>query len=326
MIKKIIYSLSIIAATVHTGAYCGFIEGKGETAINFLQIDSSVKSSGMSGSIGATIEGIQSMFLNPAGLAAVSKTTVYALYSYWFADMKQGYSALGTPLNNNINFGLTLGYQSYPEMKAVEVDAGSVYGYSEGDSFNAYDGFIGVYLSKKFSKSVRSAVGVKAVTEVIGDYSSAMTAALDIGVTAMDINGAVYGFSVSNISWGADFGGGSEPLPVVLRIGGRWSSEHGQRSYSGKTIYEFSLGTEITAREGMSIKGGLEVIPVGFLSLRAGYTYDLEGNDLGGLGGAGIGFGFSNPFGKTDAFILEYSLSSFGRLGFGHRAGISFLI
>ncbi len=314
-LKLSVFSV-IVFFTIVLNCSGKILEGKGKTVFPFLKINPSVKSSGFAGSSAATMEGIQAIYLNPAGIAAIKSSDFYAQYTRWFDEINIGYMSIGKLFSHMGVLGVSIGYIQYPKQKETIIDTDSPYNYSVKDSFSASTVFTGTYISKTISKSMLGGFGVKLVGQKIGEFKSVRTFAFDTGIIAKSPPYATYGISLNNLSWGAKYGKDWEPLPCILRIGGEW--KHISRDYR-KWQYSFKLCTELRYNDGLYINGGLEVIPYKFLSFRAGYTYALESDDLGGIGGASFGLGLL----KIGSMDIEYALSSFGRLGFTHRFALT---
>lgn len=296
--------------------------GKGETVFPILKINSSVKSSAVAGSNASVMNGVQSAFLNPAGLAAAEKPGVYTNYTKWFQEINIGYMAVAVPFGENI-LGAGIGYLDYPELTAVTADPSGDYGYAVEDKFSASSGLLGVYYARKLSDVVSLGGGMKYVNEKIGDYSSAGTVAADTGLILSPSYSESYGVSMSNLSWGAKFESKTEPLPATLRVGGMWRYEEEWGSLRGWE-YSLSLGTEIRLKDGIYLQGGTGISPVDFLTFCLGYNYALENDRLGKFSGGSCGILFGNPFARESSFSLEYALYSFGDLGLTHRIGVNF--
>ncbi|MFC2061957.1 PorV/PorQ family protein [Elusimicrobiota bacterium] len=318
MYKKIPI-LIMLVLTVNTVARGSLLEGKGETIFPFLKINPSVESAAYSGSNAAIIEGAQAAFLNPAGLASAEKTGFYALYTRWLDDINIGYVSSVYQLEKYGNLGVCLGYMQYPDLKVIEEDAASEYGYSVKNTFSASSGYGGVSISKYLSTNLMGGCGLKFVGEKIGSYASASTLAMDCGIIGSASPEESYGLSVSNLSWGARFKDKLEPLPVIIRAAGSWSYTQIQGKMAGWK-YGLTLGSELRFKDGLYIMCGLDISPGKIISIRGGYNYALESDDLGAPGGASFGLGL----GDLEGVRIEYSLASFGRLGLTHRIGINF--
>ncbi|MFH1415931.1 MAG: PorV/PorQ family protein [Elusimicrobiota bacterium] len=323
MMNKNLFAI-ILLFYVATSAKSSIFEGSGETVFPFLKINPSVNSAAVSGGNSVTLNGIQSLYLNPAGTAQLEATELYAQYCIWFDDIQIGYMSTG--INTGLGvLGLSAGYMMYPDQKETVADSQSPYNYRETGSFNASAGFFGSYLSRRLGKKLYGGVGLKYIGQRIGGYASASTCAFDVGIMAETSPYAIYGISVNNISWGAKYGSSYEKLPLILRIGGEWKYHPNRywkydpgRFYSWQ--YSLKICCEMRANEGLYINSGVEILPLEFLPLRIGYSYSMEENELGGLGGLSCGTCISGITGMD----IEYALSSYGRLGLVHRLGIVF--
>ncbi len=324
---KVNIILAILLYVLSLECSAGMFEGKGETVLPFLRINPSVRSAGFGGSNAATIEGVQAIYLNPAGIAAVNKTDIYMQYTRWIDEINIGYISLASKFDKWGILGFSAGYMMYPKQKETKQDSSNPYNYVKIDEFSASTGFIGGYFSKKLGTKIMSGFGVKGIGQKIGDFKSIRTIAMDMGFIIIPNSYTRYGFSANNLSWGVKYGSELEPMPIVLRLGGEWNYDPNAFRYIRKSKgsewkYSFKLCSEFRLREGIYVKGGIEVFPFEFLSLGLGYTYALEGDDLKGIGGASAGFGLIN----IGNMKIDYAINSYGRLGIVHRAGINFSI
>lgn len=327
MDKKALLIIILIFILIHKSSGKN-AEDKGETAFPLLKINPSVNSSGFAGSNAATMEGIQAVYLNPAGLASIENLDIYAQYTKWFDKMNMGYMAVGKSYDSGMVKAFSVGYIQYPGQKETVADSSSVYNYREVDDFSAETGFVGTSIAGDFSNKVQGGIGVKFIGQRIGDFESAGTFTFDTGIIVRSSPHALYGISLNNLSWGVKYGKDWEPLPGMLKIGGEWKRVADNSRYIGygkkldKWQHMLKLCGELRFRDGLYIKGGLEIKPCNFLSFRAGYTYAVESDQLGGAGGASFGIGLLEIKGVD----IEYALSSFGRLGIAHRMGLKLSI
>lgn len=322
MNKKYLFFIILFLLNCHI-CFSAASDGKGETVFPFLKINSSVRSSALAGSNAAVMEGIQSVFLNPAGLASIRKLNIYTQYSRWLDGINIGYLSLGWPFTRNSNIGINVGYMQYPKLKVTDPDTGSVYGYTVKNDFSAATGFGGLSYSGKLSESLFSGVNIKVVGEQIGSYASAVTLASDLGIIVRPSMNESYGLSINNISWGAKFKNKWEPLPTLLRAGGQWKYIEQKGSFEGWE-YTLSIGGELRFKDGIYAKAGIEISPFRIILFRGGYNYALETDELGKLGGASFGMALNIPFRTENLLNIEYAIEAFGRLGTAHRIGVSF--
>lgn len=322
MFKKTILIIFIFTA-VNIDCRGSAFEGKSETVLPFLKINPSVNSSAMAGANAPTLEGIESVYLNPAGIAAMESIQVYAQYTKWIDEINMGYIAAGRPVAGLGNLGFSLGYIQYPSQTQTIADSASKYNYSELGSFKSNTGYMGSYISASFGEKILGGIGMKYVFQNIGDFKKVAAFAFDTGVILKANNYSNYGLSLNNLSWGAKYGSKSEPLPAIIRLGGKWKYTYGDSFYarqirSSGMQYLFELCVEMRQKDGVYVNAGIEFVPVSFLSIKTGYSYALESDDLGGISGLSAGIIFQGLAGID----IEYACSSFGRLGFVHRVGL----
>jgi len=250
MAKKSLIVFVILFYWAASGGGAAF-KGKGSDSFTFLKINPSVKSSALAGSDCVTAVGLDAPFLNPAGLKADEGMGFYFNFTRWFDEINIGYASVVRDMGALGHMGFSAGYILYPSQKETEVDALSVYNYRETGSFNASGGFAGLSMSRKITDSVSAGWGAKVAGQSIGDYKTVATGVFDLGMIVYAPEHMRYGVSLNNISWGVKYSDSYEPLPALLRIGGKWSNIDRERTkylmrkvdswYSADRQWKYSL-------------------------------------------------------------------------------------
>jgi len=197
---------------------------------------------------------------NPAARATLSRATAlfYARQSFGLSALRYGASHVAVPLEwGTLSSGLsTFGFDEYREIHA---SAGYAYAVPFGTA-----------------RRVRLGTTVRYYHTSIEGYGNAGTVGLNLGLGVSLLRSLHLAAHATNVN-GATLVNG-EPLPRTLAVG---------------LYYDALDSVQITAdlfkdvRFPMSVRGGLEVTPVGPLALRAGVTT----TPVRFAGGAGVHLG-----------------------------------
>ncbi|MDA3792633.1 MAG: hypothetical protein PF545_03110 [Elusimicrobia bacterium] len=253
---------------------------------------------------------------------------VYTSYLNGLFGNDTGYLGVISKLTESSNIGFNAGYFKYPDTVETQKDPASKYNYRVTDeNISASAGFMGLYYSGAISKNIYYGSGIRFAAEHISDYYTAGAAVFDGGFIVKKSSGVNLGISFKNLSWGAYYPGGLEPLPASVSAGVKINQFVADPASTSTLKYDFFLGGEFRYGDDIYLKAGIELRPYRFLKVRTGYSYNIiNTDDLGGLGGLGAGVELLNPFNYNDRVSFEYCLELFGRLGLTHRVSFSFLI
>ena len=275
----------------------------GAAAMPFLKADSGARAAALGGAYSATEGGASSLFYNPAGAAALSRSEVFMSHSVWLDELSLEHIAAAFAIYPS--FTLTAGaaaqiasINSYDSLSnptgsfdASDIAATAGMAYTMSDSF-----FIGMQ-AKYFSQQGKSV--------------SASTLGGDIGLLYKGSR-FNYGISAMNLGNKRKLGNNEFPLPKTIRTGINMEVAEGVKIEADYIDYvdsgaHFALGCEYR----------LPVLSEGSraMMLRGGYYSGRDKNTGTGISG---GIGFSNEF-----ISLDYSFTPFGDLGSGHRFSLA---
>lgn len=315
MILTIIFML-ILSVAVYAGSEARI----GTAGAQELLIPVGARGIGLQGADIASIQGVEALYWNPAGLAASQKTEAMFSYMSWIADINVSYMAVAAKLGRagSIGFSLkTLDIGDIPVTTTAAPDG-------TGETFSPNFLVLGATYSRMMTDRINFGVSLKIISESIRQMS-ASGVAFDFGVQYRDLMpGFDFGIALKNLGPNMQFGGtdveefvtipGTEPgakdrparlimssfdLPVTFEIGVGYrynlAEEHAVRAYGD--FQNFNLGND-------HYRGGIEYSFRDFFFLRGGYLQTQNNDDnifgptagvglQGKLGGSTIGFDYT---------------------------------
>jgi hypothetical protein len=181
MIKgyKNIIASGILASVFTISAYAGNPDRAGQASVSQLLINPWARSSALGGSNSASISGIESQYLNVAGLAHTKKTEFMFTQTNWLSGAGIGISALG--------FGQRVGSSNVIGVSLMSMNYGKI----NRTTASSPEGGLGTYsyknfnmnlsYAKEFSNSIYGGINIKVISENL-DNLSARGVALDAGI------------------------------------------------------------------------------------------------------------------------------------------------
>lgn len=151
----------------------------------FLQIGIGADALGKSNSVVASIDGVTSLYWNPAGLANVTKwLEVGAMHSEYFAGIaKYDFIGLAHAINTNSAIGLSFirfAVDNIPNTTQLIDNEGNV-NYDRITLFTAADYAISCTYAKKITPQLRVGGSFKVVHRTVGDFAHSWGFGLDAG-------------------------------------------------------------------------------------------------------------------------------------------------
>lgn len=284
-----------------------------EYSLSFLKLPTTAKQSALAGYI-ALSDDVGGIFCNPSGL--VSSTSLFGFsHTEHFQQIK--YDFLGYVVkktNYTISFGLAALYTNNIEGRTGEKDFDPVYVniyqvtepefYYDVSSIQA-----GISFAKKINQKISFGTTLKFVGERIYEVEG-KTVLLDTGLQYNFSQNLVLGFVINNFGLPIKYTEKYYPAPTEIGLGGKYK------------FNKFCFVSDIVKPiyEDLSVNFGSEIEVVEFFVLRLGYRYKVQGwylEDKNLPLGISLGFGL-NYFGTK----LDYSISSFGELGFSHKISL----
>ena len=281
----------------------------GTTGFELFRTDGSARNSALAGTQIAVSGGLHNLFSNPAGLADIDRPTAGVGFFKHVLDLNSGNLAYAHPIQRTSTLALGITYFDYGQFDKADENGQQI-----GD-FGATDILVTAAAARELKPNLLGGVSLKYLNSTIDSYSASAVAA-DIGIIyhtayeGWDVGGGVYniGFATSAFLENKD------DLPTTYRLGLSVPLEH--------LPVRFSFGGEYTIAEGIRGAGGLELSLTKFLQGRIGYnTIGLDqrvGLDRDALAGFSGGLGII-----TKNITFDYSLSSYGEIGFLNRFTLS---
>jgi len=322
--KKILVFLLLVVFGV-SGVYGQ--KKVGTSGASFLKIDVIPRSSGMGDAFVAVANGASSVFWNPAGIAFLKGKSLFASYTNWLVGSRVPALSYVWGAGRYGNLGFFIGGLQSGDFEEVVMDAqGNISVTGNTFSYNAFQS--GISYSKFMTDKFVVGLNLKFIYEGFGEYSSAMSGAIDAGTMFFT------GFKTLRIAMSIqNLGPDLKPsgnYPLYMLSGSKVETDsRSYRAYKLPMIFRLGAAIELLnsedkrltiAVEGANPNDNDETFALGaefywkkILFVRTGYTIN---KDTGGFGaGAGI---------NTGSIQLDYSFSDFGVLPDIHRIGLSF--
>ncbi|MBF25076.1 MAG: DUF3308 domain-containing protein [Flavobacteriales bacterium] len=303
----------------------------GEAGASELLINPWAQSSGMAGANTASVRGLESVFLNVAGLTGIEGTELTFSHASWFADISI----------NAFGFAQKVGDSGVMGLSVMSLDFGDI----ERTTYDNPDGGIGTFspqfmnialsYAKKFTYSMSAGFTIKMISESAAELS-ANGLALDAGVHYQTgENGqAKFGITLKNIGPRMSFEGDGDDitltgpngsdmtvelrsaafeLPSLLNIGG--SYDFFFKNVSGEQIVRLTCSETFVSNSFSKDQflTGLELSWKEMVSLRGGYSYesgifeDFDSGRSSVFTGMSGGISVELPLSDDTTFGFDYS-------------------
>jgi len=315
-------ALILVAAALLGGtAWAGNIDRLGTAGAQELRIPVGTRGMGLGGSTVASNHGIESIYYNPAGLAATLGTEAFFSDTEYFADMKVRYFALASKQSIGV-IGITAKVLDVGDLYVTTEEAPEGTGEVESITFATLGLTFSRYLTDNISFGGTAYYLSESVLHV-----SAKGVAFDLGLHYdSEWHKAKFGLAMKNIGPNMRFSGsdfeyilhlpGDDPqalprsvtteaadfeLPSYFQMGAEvkpW-----QQGENALTVYGAFQSNNFSQDE---IRGGLEYNYRDFFMARGGYNYSDQ-DDF--LYGPCFGFGLVVPVG-TSRITFDYALQT----------------
>jgi hypothetical protein len=301
-------------------------ERTGQAGASELLINPWAQSSGLSGSNTASTRGLESSFLNVAGLTGIEGTELIFSHASWFADISI----------NAFGFGQKIGDTGVMSLAIMSLDFGDI----ERTTNENPDGGIGTFspqfmnialsYAKKFTYNMSAGITVKMISESAAELS-ANGLALDAGVhyETGKKGQAKFGITLKNIGPRMAFNGDGDDVTVTGLNGYDMTMEIRSAAFELPSLlnigaaYDFYVNDmfRITCSETFVSNSfskdqfltGLEVSWKEMVTLRSGYSYesgifdDFDSGRTTAFKGFSAGFTVELPVSDDTNFGLDYS-------------------
>lgn len=311
-------------------AFAGNRDRTGESGGNHLLINPWARSSGWGNVTTGNVTGVESMFINVAGIAHTQGTALSFTNTTWLAGSGTNIVAFG--LNQAVGgdgvLGMNVMSMSFEEtmITTENLPEGGV------GSFSPNIMYVGLAYSKAFSNSIFGGIQVKLVTEGLSDVK-ASGVAIDAGIQYISGDNDEMKFGITLRNWGPTMKFDGEglsirdvlegqddaftvqtrsvefELPSQLNIGASYDilgennrlTVAGQFSSNAFTNDQFTLGLEYAFKQ--------------YLQLRGAYTYedgmfgDLGVDKINAHKGLSAGFTVQAPLKKESETMFSFDYS-----------------
>jgi hypothetical protein len=271
----------------------------------------------MGGTLAASAQGAEALFLNPAALARLepeSPSEVALGYDALVQSAYQGSAAYARPLGRD--GALAAGFVDQSQSPQVTRDG---LGNSTGQ-FTPLDLAAGVGYARRLGP-VAIGAGVKMIRSTLAGLNGA-TAAADIGVLARHVTdmgeGALdVGGAVNNLGPPLKLGSTADPLPLRARVGAVW---HTAPNVDAALDVVFPVDQDPYLALGLEARFPAAIVGSArpwVAAVRAGYDQN-RGRDVDGFAGASIGAGMD-----LSSFRVDYAWVALGALGSANRVTLA---
>ena len=298
-------------------AHCGFFpddafsdSARGTTAAQFLKVPPSARFAALAGA-GLALNGPDTFFLNPAGLASAGRKETSFSASY--ETLLEESSRTGLVFSKGFAAGIFSAGLLYNNSGAgLERLDGA--GRASGTELTAYDAAFGAGWARSF-RLADLAFNLKYIKSRLADVSGA-SAALDAGAVFKAGPGSSTDLALAIRNFGPPLKLGSEPAPLPFEAAGglRW-----RYSPSFDILFEGRLPVDHASYLILSGEWYIpyQTLPGGArqagIFLRSGMNFKNY-DDHGFMGSFSGGFGL-----KAGGLSFDYAFSPYGELGAAHR-------
>ncbi len=323
--KRILCATIVVALCLSPDLYASGFTKVGKSVMQFIKIGVGARQVGLGEACISSVEDVNAVFWNPAGLRGVQSVEASFGYTKWFADLSYITGAAAIRWEGVGVFALEYASLDYGQIdEAVVTLAGHGNDTRTGNTFTGGDLMVGLSFSREFTDRLSIGGTIKYLQEKLYTYK-ADAFAYDIGTNYdFKFNGLHVAMSAQNfgptVSW-LEHGSQVEgyDLPLTFRIGA-------SINLADRTAGFFSLGDKsrlVVATDAIHSNDTGDRVHIGgeysfddFLFFRAGYRINYEEGNLS------LGVGLRHSFsGLTVRF--DYAFVSYSYLESPHRFSLS---
>ncbi len=327
-------------------AYAGNPQRAGQAGAPELLINPWARSAGWGGVNIAGVSGVESSFINIAGIANTNGTEVSFVNTQWLVGAGIGINAAGFNQSVGDNGVLSANFVSFDygswDRTTVENPEGGI------GSISPSTAIIGLGYAQKFTDAIRGGVNIKIYTTSIVDMT-VTSASVDAGVQYVTGNRdqMKFGITLKNIGPSATYEGEGQSVTLVVPQGG-YAQEFNERSESFELPATLSLGGSYDFefdQQRLTVAGAFQsnsfekdIYTVGaeyswkeIVSVRAGYNFFdnrsyAESTTV--FNGINAGVSFDVPLSKDNdnSFQLDYAYRSTDFFSGVHSIGVSIIL
>lgn len=316
-----------LAMMASTAAYAGNPDRAGSAGVGQLLINPWARSSGLANSNMASINGIESQFMNVAGLAFVKKTEIMFVNTNYLggADIHINSIALGQRVGESSVIGISVAAMSFGQLDVTTADLpeGGI-----GDFSPVYAN-IGVSYAKEFSNSIFGGITMRILSESISNVK-AQGVSFDAGIRYVtgERDHIKFGIALKNVGPAMRFKGDGLTVTGIMSNGTSLTVEQRSDKYELPSLINIGLSYDFLLSEKMRLTTSGNFTSNSFTNdqfgfgaefsfnemflLRGGYLWenDITDSDLrmNALTGPSAGLSLQLPFGENKSEIgLDYS-------------------
>lgn len=292
-------------------ADCAAAGNEGVSGAQFLRIGVDARSAAL-GETGAVISGVQGIFYNPAGAAAIKGSELYFSQVSWLMDTSYSNLAFAKKTGAGV-FGLAVSYLSNPS-----TDKYDKFGTRLSGSYSAADMAVTLGYSRALAAGTDFGANIKYISSRL-DTESATALALDTGIKYAAIPGKLdFGFALQNAGTKMTYLDEGDSLPLNIKFGGQYTVNLAKARSEKKDI-AFYADLNHMKDSGVYANVGIDLMSVydrtTNFSIRAGYRTNAGGKSAGVSAGLGL---------DMTAYLVEYAYAPMGDLGNTHRFSLTF--
>lgn len=304
-----IFIICVIFISFVFAAFFDPQHGAGTTIFPILKEETGAKSSALGGATSAWNKAPEGFLANPATMGFVTGQGVSLTYDYRWGLAHSICGAYVRPYGENNKFSVAISTISYGSFDKTDENANVIGEISAGDFV-----FSGGY-AHKFGNNIWAGATLKFAYSTADEYSASAIMAT-LGATYSFGRGEHrVAFAAENIGTVLKSYGSDKPhLPIGAKLGGSF------RMSGLPTRLFVQAGTYID--KPYDLRAGLEIDEFKPVFIRFGYALRSRGKEdpskwekMSGLSG-GIGI-------EIEKFCFDYSIQSYGALGFMHKASIA---
>jgi len=293
-----------LAAQSWAGVQSSF--GAGTQAATWLRLPNSARTSAMGEASIAVADDVNTLSVNPAGLAGLNGQEASLFHHMYVADTAEEHAAYGLSLGQGSGAALSFDYLNFGSVDKYTLDSGG--NLTADGTLNPSGMAINLAYGRQIG-FLDAGINVKMVSESL-DGSSASGFAGDLGLLwrQSDKGGLSLGLAAQNL--GTTLNGSN--LPSAIQAGAAWKALLRDDKDALTLALDFSVPSADSSATLAS--AGAEYAGNSFWALRLGYKN--AGND--GAGGLSLGAGL-----KYSIVGLDYAFVNQGLLGASNQVSLS---
>ncbi len=339
--RKSVYSTLLAVAVASTAAFAGNPQRAGSAGASELLINPWAGSSGFANSNVASVRGLESSYMNIAGVAFTEQTEVAFANTQWLigADISVNSGGIAQRVSDGGVMSLSIQSFDYGEWDITTEDL------PEGGAGTISPSAIvfGLGYAQKFTDNIYGGVNIKVFNSNISNLN-ATGVGIDAGVQYVAGDQDQYKFGVTLKNVGPSFGYSGDGLDIALPVPqGGYTQSFQSRSAEFElptqlaigASYDFNLVEDVhrlTVNAAFASNSfekdnyliGLEYGFRSWLGVRAGYRLDdnrADGRNTSALSGPTAGITFNAPLGSSTNFRLDYAYRMTNQFGGIHTIG-----